>query len=436
MKITREILLGLLLVSYILAFSSILFEATPLVSTLIKISILIILILIPKTPPIKGSVIYLISLFSVLLLYGLILAPLSNSFSNSIFFIIKLSIQLLFFIFLLQVLQTNNYKIISVLKTISIVGFVLAVLSLLLFTLIYFDIAPQPKIIDNPTRGLLTSYGILGYADAVQSPPGGHDVLRLQSFYSEPSVFGKFLEFCVIILFGLYQLTKRRKYLIMTIVTALALVLTLSYTSYLAIFLAISLYAIIKNGGKHLPLKIGLLIIIVLFLLGANSYLKNNYNPDSQSRTAIEHLLLSRYGNTNKISTIAYGGRVHSHIEAFKLFLDYPFGLGILENSQIPELNRTGSEAFTSIHLAGAHLKWIVKTGIVGIVIYFLIFLLSLSKLIQITKQEKNIIQYVGIAFIAVTIHEIGTGNWFDPLYFIILAFMFYTSNKKNKLSL
>ena len=149
-----------------------------------------------------------------------------------------------------------------------------------------------------------------------------------------------------------------------------------------------------------------------------------------------EHLLLSRYGNTNKISTIAYGGRVHSHIEAFKLFLDYPFGLGILENSQIPELNRTGSEAFTSIHLAGAHLKWIVKTGIVGIVIYFLIFLLSLSKLIQITKQEKNIIQYVGIAFIAVTIHEIGTGNWFDPLYFIILAFMFYTSNKKNKLSL
>jgi hypothetical protein len=154
-------------------------------------------------------------------------------------------------------------------------------------------------------------------------------------------------------------------------------------------------------------------------------YSKATYVNDPSQRTVIQHMLFSKYAEgLRSPSDIRglYGGRVYSAIENTKLFIEYPFGLGLLNNGDINQIYKYGKEGYAVIHIYGAFWFWLVKTGFVGIFIMGLIFYVILLRMKTFWFDKKDIRTYISMAFICIAIHQLVTGDWIDPMFLFVMA--------------
>ncbi len=299
---------------------------------------------------------------------------------------------------------------------------VLSIQSIFLFILIVFGLAPEPGYIF--CRGLIRSYGILGF---VPSLNWGHDNLfipRLSSFFSEASNFGRFLEYAIVVSFGYFKIFGRKRYLLASLICLSAFSLTFSMTCFFALFFGLSFYALLRT--KRFVIKFAIPVLCVLFLISMHLILKGTYVNNSADRTPLQHMLFSKYGDAmrstdNDIRGL-YGGRVYSAIKSVEIFIANPFGLGLLQNKDLPIQSMNGDKLYTDVHVFGAFLFWLVKTGFVGIFILMFIFFIILRRMKTFWHDKKDIRNFISMAFMSISVHQLIVGDWFDAMFLFCMA--------------
>jgi hypothetical protein len=281
--------------------------------------------------------------------------------------------------------------------------------------------APEPDYIN--IRGQMRSYGIWGFAPSITWGYDGLFVPQLSSFFSEASNFARFLEYPIILSFGYYKIYGGKRYLFSLAVCLMSLILTFSWTGYLAIFLGFFVFHMLR--ARNTIRRVSILVFCILLIFSFHIYQKRTYINNPDQRTVIQHMLFSKYADAlrspGNIKGL-YGGRVHSGIEAAKIFCEFPLGVGLLDNRDIDVLNKHGTGDYMNIHLYGAFWFWLVKTGFVGISIIVLIFCIILGKMKTFWHDKTDIHNYISIAFISIAIHQLIVGDWIDPMFLFVMA--------------
>jgi hypothetical protein len=421
MSIKRETIIISLICLYILSYGTILVESYKLVSYGIKLIVIFSICALAKGKKLSTEAVAVILLYTLLLIYGLLIGTINGKFVFSSELSLKYGLRILAFAAILIMLSSGQYSN-RILKAPIWIGVVLAIQSILLFILIYLGVAPAVTYVDH-ARGSLASFGILGYAPHITQVAGGPRILRVSSFFSEASVFARFLEYPIILSLGYYRIYRRKSYLIFLMICSLAFVLTFSWTGYLSLLLGYCGFTMLRKKGVAQKVVVFAGAILVVFLL--HVYLKAFYIPNPNERTTIQHVLLSKYADalrsTENIRGI-YGGRVYSAVEATKIWLEEPFGVGLMNNTEIEVLKKHGSEGYSAIHLYGGFWFWLVTTGFVGITIFILILMCVLKRSRMDRFDKMDIRRYILIAFITVGIHEALYGYWIDPMFLFIMA--------------
>ncbi|MBI5234378.1 MAG: O-antigen ligase family protein, partial [Deltaproteobacteria bacterium] len=161
-------------------------------------------------------------------------------------------------------------------------------------------------------------------------------------------------------------------------------------------------------------------VVLVMFLVFDSYLTAKAKEVDSLSRNAAQHLILMRFDMGH--DELAYGGRIFSALEAARLFMKHPFGLGLMDNRAIDELERYGGDYY--IHLSSAFFSWLVKTGFVGIGIFLMIFLVIWREIRDVVGGKRGIHYYVALSFIAMGIHGLSSGDWIDPMFLLVMAYL------------
>ncbi|MFX1480617.1 MAG: hypothetical protein ACFFCI_21210, partial [Promethearchaeota archaeon] len=163
--------------------------------------------------------------------------------------------------------------------------------------------------------------------------------MRTSSFFSEASLFARFLEYPIILSYGYYKIHRSKCYFVFFMICVLAFLLTFSWTGYLSVLLGYCGFTMLRKGGVAQKLVVFAAAILVVFFL--HVYLKESYISNPTQRTTIQHLLLSKYADAVRSLAVRstedirgiYGGRIYSAIEATKIWLEEPFGVGLMNNT-------------------------------------------------------------------------------------------------------
>ncbi len=156
-------------------------------------------------------------------------------------------------------------------------GLLFSLQSIVLFVLILFDIPIGQTIIELGKRGGMpeVSYGILGYANALQTfSRVDYSILRVQSWFIEPSIFAAYLLYPTLVSFGYYKSTKRKYYLLISFLCLISMIMTFSLSGFLSGFASILFILFVRPASKRNGnRKIGFmsyatpLITIIVFLI-------------------------------------------------------------------------------------------------------------------------------------------------------------------------
>lgn len=438
LALKRETLFIFLVATYILIYDTVLIEPYSFyINYMVKLLVITSLFIFFRYQKMSGSQTIVVVLYSMLLMYGLLIATLNHNqqFTLSFPLTLKYGLRILALIAILMILNTNRYSD-KIIKFPIWIGVILSIQSILLFIMISSGNAPEPDYIN--VRGPMRSYGIWGFAPSITWGYNNLFIPRVSSFFSESSNFARFLEYPIILSLGYYKIYGGKRYFFSLAVCLMSFVLTFSLTGYLALFLGFFVFYMLRT--KNIPSKLFVLILCTLFILSFHIYQKKTYINNPDQRTLIQHMLLSKYADALRSPEDIrglYGGRVYSAIEATKLFFEYPLGIGLLNNADIDILNKYGEEGYTTIHLYGAFWFWLVKTGFVGISIIILIFYIVLRKMKTFWSDKKDIRTYVSIAFISISIHQLITGDWMDPMFLFVMALIlaYKKRNYEGKIS-
>ena len=421
MIIKRETLFVFLVAVIILIYNTVWIEQYSFYANYaVKILAITSLFIFFRCQKMSDSQTKVVVLYSMLLMYGLLIATLNQQFTLSFPLIIKYSTRIFALIAIMMVLNRNRYSE-NVIRFPIIIGVILSVQSILLFIMIITGTAPEPNYI-NLSVGEMRNYGILGFCPSIE---WGHNDLyipRLSSFFSESSNFAVFLEYPIILSLGYYKICGGKRYLLSLGVCLLCFILTFSLTGYIALTFSVVLFHSLKKKTMG---KIAVLIFMSAVVFSFHIYSKITYIDNPAERTAIQHILFSKYADALRSPEDIrgmYGGRVYSSIENSKLFFENPFGIGLLQNEDIDILKKQGTEAYTTIHIFGAFWFWLVKTGFVGMLILLLIFGITIKKMKNFMYDKTDIRNYISIAFISIFLHHFISGDWIDPMFLFVMA--------------
>lgn len=421
MAIKKETLLIFIIAAFILVYNTIIIEPYRPINYTTKLLIIASLFIFFRHSILSGRQLIVIFLYSILLVYGLSIAALNQKFALSVPLFLKYSFRFLSFSAILMILNQNRYSD-SVIKMPMWIGVILSIQSVLLFAMIASGNQPEVSYVDH-NRGLLRSYGIWGFAPSITWGYNNLRILRVSSFFSEASNFARFLEYPIILSLGYYKIYGGKRYLLALTVCLLSFILTFSMTGYLAVFLGCFVFYVIKKTNIFAIFIIP--ICLVLFVLSLHVYLKNAYVANPHERSIVQHMLLSKYGEALRSTEDLrgfYGGRVYSAIEASKVFIENPLGVGLLDNRDIDILYRHGDEDYTSIHLYGAFWNWLIKTGFIGISLFVLIFYTIIREMKTFWHNKTDIRCYTSLAFICISIHHLIAGDWIDPMFLFVMS--------------
>ena len=417
----KETLFILFVTVLIMSYNTVLIEQYNLyVNYIAKLTIIAFLFIFFKHRIISGNQVLIVFLYSMLLIYGLMIATFNGQFTLSLPLTMKYGLRIIAFIGILMILNTKRYSD-NIVKFPIWIGVILSLQSIALFVMISSGNAPEPDYIN--IRGKMRSYGIWGFAPSITWGYNNILIPRVSSFFSEASNFTRFLEYPVIISFGYYKIYRGKINFLFMVICLLAFILTFSMTGYLSMILAFIVFYMLKTR-KNIA-KISILAFCILFIFSFHIYLKETYIPNPHQRNFVQHMILSKYGDALRATTGIkglYGGRVYSTIEAAKVFYHNSFGVGLLNNEDIEILKKNGEDAYTKIHLFGALLFWLIKTGFIGLITFILIFFSILKNIKTFWFNRNDIRIYISIAFICIAIHHLIVGDWFDPMFLFVMA--------------
>lgn len=371
--------------------------------------VLVFLALRRFAPPPAANL--LLCLYGLLAAYMLISVLYSEVPSVVLINTVKYLYVLTFFLALLLVLRPQNVTYKYVLGPV-VFGICCAIQALVLFALITTNHAPPLhhvilvgyKDLDMP------SYGVFGYAWGTIRAGSLH-VYRAQSYFGEPTRMGAYMEFSTILSWGLYRFTQQKRWLVGAMICASALCISFSMTTYIVVFLSVILYLLITRWPKWGYAGPDVLFLAsAVAITGVGIYI---YSATSFYTKQLGFLNLG-LGHADTEFTL----RVDFLTNSLRLFRDHPFGIGVIgaETSKLLAIKYPGAGGLI------APLVWLVIGGITGLAIQLTAIVYVLKQLVIPHVRQGGIQRYIGLAFIAYILHQCVAGDWFDPLFFFLIA--------------
>ncbi len=336
------------------------------------------------------------------MILGLVLAlqmlPL-NSVARDSFYLIRF-FEYAAIIFLILDLIRDKKSLISYLKAIVAIGFILGGL------------------------GFLQLYFVPDFSFMVAAGWDPHQN-RLLATWFDPNFLGGFLVLCLSLLIGIYYAEKKRGYRATTLIAGLflaaSIIFTYSRSAYLMLLLVLLLWGIFF-ARKLLAISLILLSLVVLFVPQVQRRVKGAIDFDTTVQS-----------------------RVDSWRDAFVLVKKSPiFGVGYntYRESRLKlqlitkktSVNRSAAGSDSSLFTI------LATTGVIGAVIYLYLWFLILKrnlKLILKSKSPENQKLYFGIfvGLVGLFIHSFFVNSLLYPLiaivFWIIVALLFQSESLK-----
>ncbi len=298
-------------------------------------------------------------------------------------------------------------------------GSLFSIQSILLFVIIIFNIPIESTIamlerLDNMRE---VSYGIFGYANAIQTTAGG-SILRAQGWFVEPSILSAFLLYPTFVSFGYYLSTRKIRYLLICLLCASGMIITFSFAGFIASIASILVLFLIRPIGKKTYKRTAVtyimpFVVIVIFLFSAQFFLSMSHDlyRNTQEQTLFTKVF-ARDPSTQKLVR-----EVARMEETTSLLEQHPFGIGL-------GFTLGESEANTA-NTPNAFLYWAVAGGLPAIIILiFIYFRLFYSYCLPLLLSKYSPYRYIGASFIGVTVQGLSYGNWMVPFYLFNIAVM------------
>lgn len=423
----RDRMLLFLLIGSYLAYTTVLAliqpigSHSPLLKGLLLVAFILTVLTSVKFPfrktGLSGNAVIMFVLYGVFILYTLGLcfvseAPIS-SITESFKFYLRIG-----FLFTLVIWASRSRRIRLVVEFPIALGSILALQGLLLWMLLSAGVSVHPGAVQiyEPAGGgnpyVSFGYGLLGFGDNIGWESRSIFAWRLQSYFTESSKFALFLIYPMFLSSGLYRIRRQRQYLVCAILMAAAIVATFSLGAYAAIGSAslVLLYYYLRRWVPRMlrwALAFGCVVCLALAIYSAIRF-SEQYVPEDPT------------SNFNRIPAFAqkgsFGERKRVDTELLTLFLDYPFGLSLIDtyNSKLLGYGDFSTpNAFTFV---------LSRAGFVGVGIFLIIFGIAFWRFMLPQLRKECIGRYVCIATIAVWIHSVSYGNWLDLSFFYPLG--------------
>lgn len=322
---------------------------------------------------------------------------------------------LMFLIFPIVLLKFPTGKHIPkiLINFLILLGTIFSIQVIFLFIVILFNIPIQSTIITIARYNNMpeVSYGILGYANAIQNPYPGILILRSQGWFLEPSTLASFLIYPILVSLGYYLSNKQKRYLFTAVLCIFGLLSTSSLAGFFGLLASLVILIIFKvvkkRGTRVLALALSGLIILLLF-----NFIIHNLNDlytDPQGSTIKKIIARNPDGPSGNLFRENYKLSNYSRI-----IEETPFGIGLGHT--------LGTNEITS---ANALVFWVVAGGLPAfIIILLLYFRLIFSYCLPLLQQRYLPYACIAAAFIGITTHNLSYGNWMSPFYLFIVALM------------
>lgn len=293
--------------------------------------------------------------------------------------------------------------------------------SIILFCFTLFAIPIEPTVVELGTCGGIPAvrYGMLGYANIENFSAVEYKIIRVQSWFLEPSLFAAYLFYPILVSFGYYKSTKKKLYLLISFLCLLSFAMTFSLAGFFSLLAStiflLCVRPVSKRNANHIKggllTRITLLIAIAGFVIVAQfimSKLQDLYDPSTYSATAYTKLLArNSEGPSGALFREQY--KQEQYIDALK---QSPLGQGLGHTLGTNEL--TSGNAFVF---------WAVSGGVLAIIVLLMLYMkLFFSYCLPLLRSRYSPYRFIGAAFVGTTVHGLSYGNWVSPFYLYIVA--------------
>ena len=363
------------------------------ISVAITVITFLFLILISKKPLYFPKKIFYMFLLFCLSAFASTLLALNNFTPNQILesslFLIRFILYFLIVVVSINVIKKN--KITQWLNAVLFVGLIFTLIGIL-------------QIILIPDLSFLTIWGW----DPHRS--------RLTSSLIDPNFSGLLISTFLTIALVLYLHKKTKLYLLETVIFFSSIILTFSRSSYLALMTAIIIIGLMKSS-KIIVITILLFVVIIFASEKVQERISGAFNLDETTQARFEswqnalaifrqNLIFGVGFNTYRFAQNKYGN----------FSLDNPIG------------GHSGSGSDSSFALVAA------TTGILGLSA-FLLFLISIVKLITKNVAHNHLRLMATAAFFSLLIHSQFVNSFFYPQIMVVIWLLIGLSYVKENLS-
>ena len=368
-------------------------------------------------PPPKARLV--LALYALLILYVLALVPFTEDPGLVLLSTSKFLYAISTLVVLLLIVRPSEFSL-RILYIPVVLAVVFALQAVAVFVLRFTRHAPKGHLVTlvGYKNMQFWSYGILGFAHSLVSESLGPAsiVYRAQSFFGEPTRLASFMEASAILALGFYILRRDRKMLVAALLCAAAWLMAFSMTGYVVAFVVVVFFLVVTSWRKLGYLAPALAAVVAVFVVAVV--------------IAYLNAAVKLYGEAQSLVAIAFGHpgsevtyRIEFARQSILLFLDHPFGIGVIgaENSKI--LGKyPGAPGLI------APMVWLVIGGFVGFALQVTIVLFTIFRIVlrQIQMKER-MERYIALAFVAQVLHHCVAGDWFDAMFFFLLAAVILT---------
>lgn len=397
----KSILLGWILIWTFISYETWFFEETE-TSHLVGLSLrlvlpLLLFVFFKKTMP-AGRVRPYFFFYGLLLLYTTIFTFASFDLASFEQFYAAMYL-LLFFAGLILILDPKRIHSEFILKAPCYLGFFFAVQVLLLCLFLQLDISvPSHSTILAGNNIPEIDYGVLGYL--------AKGDFRAKSFFGEPSNFAAFMEISFFLSLGFYRVMRSRFMMCNIVLSFLAIVFSYSMTAFVAVFLTFFLWFTVKVVNKVGNLRVIFLPILGFLCVGTVI----GYLVLFTSNSALAN---GSFGHSSGELTI----RIVMFWNSLTIFTQHPLGLGFH-----PLLD--GKADGLQVGSVMAPLLWLVRGGIFGILLQLSVMIYTFKCYVIPYVKQDGMQKYCALAFVSYVFHQCLAGDWFDPVFFYLLAMM------------
>jgi hypothetical protein len=381
----------------------------------------------------------LLMLFAALLLSGLLpsVLTLDSVGMQQWLKMALMSTTLLFVLMRVQVLRGQGELLILLYLGLAVLFSLQAIVGFFSVLFCWLDSSVVLEVGRRPGQ-VVTSLGLLGYANAIQTPIEGVRVLRPQGWFVEPSILAAFLLYPAFASFAHYRQAGKIIFLVFSVAMFVAIFMTFSLAGYFAI-LAVMLFLVLSRP-LHARLKqrrmfkyIYPVLILLLFVVLTKGILFGAQKMNEINLQQIHNLMvLGKYGDHSnntaleKFSVSAskmfardpQGQSGNLFRETYKtsaylsVLARHPFGIGFGSTLGSHEVNSGNALVF-----------WAISGGMPAVALVLVFWGYFFWTFCHPLLNSGNIVYRCAAAsFIGHAIHNMSYGNWLAPFFLLHLA--------------